>query len=345
MKGSSIARVVRKTLKGVVLVVALVALAVLGWVVYTQRERIARETQSAETIANGQGRWVAVGGVSVYVRTWGRDTDPVVVLVHGTGAWSGTWFDVPTTLVAHGWQVVAIDLPPFGLTRAASDGSVDYRRDAQATRILAVIATLHRPVTLLGHSFGAGPSLQAALRGGDDIARLVLVDPALGLGPAGEPPRCTDVPLVDALLSHRPVRTALVGATATHPGLTGTMLRSFVHRKERIDETLLPAYRIPFARRGFSADLGDWAATFAHAACEGAASLDVEQLRAWSSGRPPVRMIWGAEDDITPLAQGAALQGWLARSTLDVIPGVGHIPHIEDPRAFDDVLLRVLGPL
>lgn len=346
-RGPGIVRAALATLKGLVVVVALVVLAILAFVAYAQKARKQRETATVEAIAatvpDGRGRWIPAGDVSIHVQEWGRETDPVVVLVHGTGAWSGTWFEVPSSLAAHGWRVVALDLPPFGLTKyALDDGTLDYRRDAQASRILAVVASLRQPVTLVGHSFGAGPALQAALRS-DTLRALVLVDPALGLGSGGEAPRCTDAPLVDALLAHRAVRTALVGATATWPDFTPALLRSFVHRKARIDGAHVPSYRIPFARRGFSADLGDWAATFAHANCEQAESLDPERLRAWSATHAPVRLIWGAEDDITPLAQARALESWLFRSTLDVIPGVGHIPHVEDPAAFDAVLSKALG--
>jgi pimeloyl-ACP methyl ester carboxylesterase len=57
-----------------------------------------------------------------------------------------------------------------------------------------------------------------------------------------------------------------------------------------------------------------------------------------------VRLIWGAADSVTPLAQGRALQRWMPRATLAVIPDVGHIPHLEAPAEFALVLLAAIGP-
>jgi pimeloyl-ACP methyl ester carboxylesterase len=56
----------------------------------------------------------------------------------------------------------------------------------------------------------------------------------------------------------------------------------------------------------------------------------------------PLAVIWGDRDTITPLDQGRRLASLAPGATLDVLPGVGHIPQIEDPRAFQEALLRVL---
>jgi pimeloyl-ACP methyl ester carboxylesterase len=49
--------------------------------------------------------------------------------------------------------------------------------------------------------------------------------------------------------------------------------------------------------------------------------------------KPAVRLIWGEADTITPIAQGLALSR-LLRAPISRLPGVGHVPHIEDPTHF-----------
>jgi pimeloyl-ACP methyl ester carboxylesterase len=137
----------------------------------------------------------------------------------------------------------------------------------------------------------------------------------------------------------RPLRTTLVGATATWPGLSATLLRQFVHRKEVVTDQIVPAYQIPFARESFSARLGDWAASFAKASCEPADSLDTVKLAKWSKDGLRIALVWGEEDTITPIAQGRALQRWMTGASLITLPGVGHIPHIESADAFAATLL------
>lgn len=335
-------RIVLRFAAALLIVAGALALAVCAWMAFRQHARTQRETQSAEQLAADKGRWIVVSDADLYVQEWGRPGDPTVLLTHGTGAWSGTWFALPAVLAESGWRVVAVDLPPFGLTKTrGADTAVDYTRTAQARRLLMLIEQLGAPVTLVGHSFGAGPALEAALLGAAQLRQLVLVDPALGLGPNGEPPSC-DEAAEGGLLSHRPMRTALVSATATWPGLTGLMLRQFVHRKEVVTEQLVPAYQMPFQRAAFSARLGDWAASFARAPCETALSLEPERLTQWAARGLPIDLIWGEADSITPLAQGRALQRWMPGTPLTTLPDVGHIPHIENPPAFATALLDVI---
>jgi pimeloyl-ACP methyl ester carboxylesterase len=318
-----------------------VVLAVIGaWIAGNQVRARFAEVATEQAAAPPSGRWVNAGDVDMFAQEWGGKEGPVIVLVHGTGAWSGTWFGTPAFLAASGWHVVALDLPPFGFTRIKV-AAPDYRRAAQARRLLlAVHAITDRPVVLLGHSFGAGPALEAALDEPASVRRLVLVDPALGLGVHGEMAACRSAPARWPMDS--PVaRTAIVRSTVTVPALTGALLERFVHRTEVVTPDKLAQYRRPFVRQDFSARLGAWAARFANDDCEGAASVDADAVAAWSR-QSALALIWGAEDAITPPAQGVAL-GRLTGTTPVFIPGVGHIPHIEDPARFHAALAAALA--
>jgi pimeloyl-ACP methyl ester carboxylesterase len=50
--------------------------------------------------------------------------------------------------------------------------------------------------------------------------------------------------------------------------------------------------------------------------------------------RPPVALIWGEADTVTPIAQGEALARIFRTRSFQRLPGVGHIPHIEDSAQF-----------
>ncbi|WP_295636781.1 alpha/beta fold hydrolase [uncultured Methylibium sp.] len=333
-----------RLLRVLVAAIALLALLLSAVLLLAEQLRSQRETQPAERLAPVGGRWINAGDASVFVQQWGPADGPMLLLVHGTGAWSGTWFELPDALAAAGWRVVAVDLPPFGLSHVAASPA-DYTRTAQARRLLAVVDALGgRDVVLVGHSFGAGPALEAALQDKTRLGRLVLVDPALGLGPAGEPPACEPEGTMDRVFAVGALRRTLVGGIATQPRFTPWLLSQFVHRKEAVDTARVPAYQRPMRRIDFSAGLADWALAFSRASCEPARSLDPKALAAWSAERKlPLRLIWGDQDSITPLAQAQALQRWLPDARLDVIAGVGHIPHIEAPEAFARTLLQAVA--
>jgi len=117
---------------GLLAAVSLCAGMAGAWFTYTDIARTRREIMSPQALAHGRGRWVQAADADMYLQEWGDPKQPTLLLTHGTGAWSGTWFALPDALAAAGWHVVAIDLPPFGLSLTADGTRVDYSRAAQA---------------------------------------------------------------------------------------------------------------------------------------------------------------------------------------------------------------------
>lgn len=308
---------------------AVVFAYVLGSVAWMR----ALEDSSAVMAAPGSGHFTDVAGTPVHWQQHGAFGRPVLLLVHGTAAWSGTWFSLVPALEAAGYQVVALDLPPFGFSGKAIDA--DFSRPAQAERIRAVLdAAGATRVVVVGHSFGGGPALEFALRWPERVERLVLVDAALGLqAPAPDPgsPACR-------VLGTAALRDPLIAASAGNPLWSGTLLRSFVARKEAVTDERLRAYRRPAAVEGATAALGAWAN---HFACVTETGLSTDPARI-AQLPVPLDLLWGADDTITPLAQAHHLQVLVPMARLQVIPGVGHIPHIEDAAAFERVLVGTL---
>ena len=140
------------------------------------------------------------------------------------------------------------------------------------------------------------------------------------------------------------MRSILISGTASYPAFTDDLLGRFVHRQEAITPERVAAYQLPMRRFSYGADIGDWAYAFAGAGCEASASLDPLRLTAWSRNGPPVVLVWGTADTITPIAQARSLMRWMPEAKLVELPDVGHIPHIEDPAKFATALLGAVGP-
>ena len=166
---------------------------------------------------------------------------------------------------------------------------------------------------------------------------LVLVDAAIGMQ-VGPQPACDPDQRPGGLFAWPGLRTLLVAAVGTEPAFSAFWLRQFVARKEVVTDERTAIYQRPFAVRGFSNGLGDWAFQFA-AGCERPASASPEGFRRLAV---PTSLLWGDLDTITPLAQAKALERLIPKVRLHVLPGVGHIPQIEDVAAFDAALARAL---
>ena len=189
------------------LVIAAVLLAIIGWVLGNGLRMLASEDQAHDRGGPGRGRWVQAHDVRIHITEQGAADAPLLVLVAGTGAWAGTWVSNIDAMLAAGWRVVTIDLPPFGFSARPADGN--YGRHAQAERLLAAIRSLGRaPVVLLGHSYGGGPAAEAAMLEPALIRHLILVDAAIGLrtnqgtGSSGIP-YLSRIPVIGALFGQQ----------------------------------------------------------------------------------------------------------------------------------------------
>lgn len=119
-----------------------------------------------ETVTSTDGTEIA------YERT---GDGPPLVLVHGTSADHTRWEPVSSALEQR-FTVHAVDRRG----RGASGDADDYALEREAEDVAAVVGSIDEPAVLLGHSFGALCSLEAALR--TRLKGLVLYEPPILVG-------------------------------------------------------------------------------------------------------------------------------------------------------------------
>jgi pimeloyl-ACP methyl ester carboxylesterase len=102
-------------------------------------------------------------------------TGEPLVLIHGTGGSSARWKPVLPVLEKH-FTVYAVDRRG----RGESGDAQDYAIEREFEDVAAVVNSIGGEVNLLGHSYGAVCSLEAALRT-SHVRKLVLYEPPLPL--------------------------------------------------------------------------------------------------------------------------------------------------------------------
>ena len=326
-------RVLRWAVRGVlfVLVGASVALAVFRW------QAARRETQSAAAAAPRGGRFVRAADVDVFVQEAGPAEAQALVFVHGTGAWSETWRPTMNATSAAGFRAVAMDLPPFGYSQRPA--APRYGKRDQGRRIVGVLDALGiREAVLVGHSFGGGPTVEAALLAPGRVRALVLVDAALSIrSEAGAAPQPS--PLLSGLLAVEPLRDAVVATFLSNPRFTRRLLQSFIADPAAATDERVAVYQRPLSVEGTTRAFGQWLP----ALLVPSEPFPSESPGSYATLGVPVSVIWGDRDTITPLAQGQRLASLVPGSRLVILAGVGHIPQIEAPEKFNEALLGVLG--
>jgi pimeloyl-ACP methyl ester carboxylesterase len=275
-----------------------------------------------------ESAWVDLDGPVHYVDHGGAPDGPLLVCVHGLGGSLVNWAAL-APLLSGACRVIALDLAGFGHTRAGarSTGVQANRRLLQ--RFLEEVSGT--PVILVGNSMGGLISILQAAESPSSVAGLVLIDPALPVGPTARPDlrvaatfALFAVPAVGrTLLSLRRSRT-----TADQAALD--LLRLCCADTSRVPAHVVEQH-VDLARQ--RRDYPDADAELVAAAQSLLWVLaDSGQYRAAQQAiRVPVLLLHGDRDRLVPIAAARAAAranpGW----EFEVAEGIGHVPQLEAP--------------
>ena len=302
----------------VLAVVLIVPLAFFGFAMM-------RESQTLDQALPTVGRLVETVEGRIFVLDEGPEDGPVLLFAHGTAAWSGLWQPVLEAAAEGGFRAIAYDLPPFGYSDR--DPQARYGRVDQAARIAVLVDAMEIRPILVAHSFGAGPGVEAVMRRPNLFAGLVVVDGAIG--PGADTEATLPLPLRLPVL-----RRVIVSSTLTNPLLTRRGLAMLVQNRDAATSERARLLQAPMRRQGTTAAYADWLPTLLAPSTD-AFSMQREN---YATLTLPVAYIWGAEDTVTPLEQGRELADLTPGAELFILSDVGHIPQIEAPEEFLDVL-------
>lgn len=255
-----------------------------------------------------------------------------VLMVHGL---RGTHEGLELIAAELAEQRVAIpDLPGFGDSGPMTERHHDIAGYAEAMAELARrLGGEHKPISLVGHSFGSIVAARLAAAAPELVRRLVLINPIAT--PALHGPRVVLSSLTAAYYSlgeHLPVRAAysllsnrwvVLAASRAMTRTRDPHLRGFIDRNHLRN----------FSRFHSPAVLGEtFRASVTHTAADYAEMLSM-----------PVLLIAGETDDIAPVDGQRELAERLPDAELVVIPEVGHLVHYETPGPAAAEIQRFLG--
>ncbi|WP_374659587.1 alpha/beta fold hydrolase [Inhella sp.] len=244
-----------------------------------------------------------------------------ILLLHGTSDSLHTW-DGWVAELAKTRRVLRVDLPGFGLTGPAADG--DYRMAAYVRFVKAFLDDrgLQR-VLIAGNSLGGETAWMTAATHPERVAGLVLLDPA------GLPFEPDVLPLGFAASRFGP--TAWLSRFLLPRPLVRHSVEQVFARPERVNNALVDRFFEMALREGNREALGRRVTALMS---ERGAPFYVE---AWRSLRTPTLLIWGEQDRLIPPRYAQQYLDLRApdapAATLKILPGLGHVPQLEDPQA------------
>lgn len=253
---------------------------------------------------------------------------PVLLLIHGMAGDFRNWEQVIEPL-ARNHTVIAPDLPGHG---ASAPGGGDYSLGSLAAGLRDLLVALgHGSATLVGHSLGGGVAMQFAYQFPEMTERLVLVSSG-GLGPEVSPVlRAAALPGADRFIAATAGPGQSIGsAIGRGLGFIGMRPTADVAEVARgyaslADEdrraAFLATLRSVVGKSGQRVHAGD---------------------RLYLAESTPIMIIWGCRDPIIPARHGEEAHELIPGSQLEIFEGVGHMPQVEAPTRFVEVLERFL---
>jgi pimeloyl-ACP methyl ester carboxylesterase len=245
---------------------------------------------------------------------WHSGAGPPLLLVHGTTADHTRW----SPILPHFEQRFTV----YAMDRRGRGGSGDapeYDIMREAEDVAAVVATIGEPVFVLGHSYGAICSLEAALLT-DKVSRLILYEPPLPAGLPLYPPHVPD--RMQTLIDRGELEAALE-----------LFMREVVHMPEHelASYRQLPVWKVriqltPTVPRELTLDRSYWF-----------------KAEKYTGFQVPTLLLLGG--DSPPMFRHAVerVDSALPGSRVVILPGQRHIAMDTNPELFASEVLRFLG--
>lgn len=260
-----------------------------------------------------------------------------VLLLHGKNFSGYYWERVIRVLTSRGFRVIAPDQIGFGLS-SRPDIHYSFHQMAATTKVLLDQLGIQR-VYVVGHSMGGMLAVRFALLYPERVRKLVLEDPI-------------------GLEDYRAMVPQATIDTLYESELKATY-EQFLDYQKSYYVTWKPEYEKYVQDQAWVLGTGDYPRAALASALTSEMAYEQPVCYEFARIKTPTLILIGHDDRTVPGKArlspemkaiagdypklGVKTQAQIAGSKLVEIPNCGHIPHIEQPDAFDQALLGFLG--
>lgn len=235
---------------------------------------------------------------------------PAILVLHGWGGASDSWIEVQEILAQKGYKVICPDFPGFGKTPPPPD---PWDLGDYANLILNFTQKLGLDsFFLLGHSFGGRISIKFVTQYPDKIKILILC------ASAGIKPK----PGLKTIIIFWLARIGNAIFTPKH-------LRRF-------KDSVRNLFYIFLRNRDYVKANGVMKETIKKV-------LAKDLLPDLSKIKTKTLIVWGEIDKMVPLKYGYVFKEKIENSELEILPKIGHSPHLETPRKLAEIISEFLN--
>ncbi|MFT5444412.1 MAG: pimeloyl-ACP methyl ester carboxylesterase [Myxococcota bacterium] len=265
----------------------------------------------------------ASDGVELYVETQGEGTP--IVFSCGYCTTHENWRPQVNALVAAGAQVVLHDFRGHGLSQSPVDAA-SYSMEQVIDDLARVVewTSPDAPVVLAGHSFGGLASLHLTAKQPERVRGLVL----LATGPGFKNPDAAQKWVEQCERTAR-----FLEERGLEAFLAGRAGETCVGRKPELPGAVAAAAAIAKQDVSGLAFFGRQVAGTAPPIMDELAGIDCPAL------------VLVGEEDKAYLRAADVMQAKLANARSEALPGIGHVANLEDPEAFNALVVEFVKSL
>lgn len=291
-----------------------------------------------EALADADGQFADIEGVSLYYITRGDIDNPAIVLIHGFGGSTFTWRDNMDALVDAGYYVIALDLPPFGLSDKSPD--IGYSHTDYADYVAGLMDSLElESATIVGHSMGGSVSSYFVVNYPERVDNLILVAGGVFEGTRNrseEDEEMQDSPLgILGTIDLESESAATILRFSLVPATFASLIESAYYDASIMTDEVVAGYARPL-------QIENWTDGFiAYLLAEEANPITLDDVVEVAD--MPILIIWGEEDTWVPIAMGEAMISRFSNTEMVTYANVGHVPMEENIEQFNQDIIDFLA--
>ncbi len=273
--------------------------------------------------------FVEVDGRRTRVRVGGDPENPPVLLIHGIGRSMEDW-STQYERLGQSYRTIALDVPGFGFSERPKE---TITLPLLAEGVVGALDALgeDRPVHVVGNSLGGAIAQQLLVEQPDRIASLSLINSAGFGSEVTMLLRMLTVPVLGAMSMRRPTR------------MSSALMERLIHA----DKAIATRQRIDHAFAvGSQPDAGGvmLETALALGTPRGVRPEWRRELAAGVARTPrPTLVVWGTRDRILPSHHIREAMRVYPHAEVHLLNRVGHMPQIECPKRFADLLVPFLA--
>lgn len=232
-----------------------------------------------------------------------KSSNKILVFLHGWGVDSKLWFGLIPELINKNYSLYFLDLPGFGQSQVPES---TYDVDDYKKIVYEFVKKMElKNVNLVGHSFGGRIAIKLAAENPDFLEKIILVD------------------------------TAGIVTTSKIKKITALIAKT-------ISPIFRPAFMQPLRKKLYL--------------LFGSEYLENEKLskifskvvsenltRLLTRIKKPALIIWGKNDQVTPLYYGELMNKLIPKSKLIVFENAGHFSFLDKPEEFSKELIEFIN--